>query len=110
LLRCQERGGWVDEAQHAAPDPHDVERALEGLAFHSNTVADAFWHHVVEVDGAELRRTRMKQKLQLSRYGRQPFLAREWEDVDVVELGEWYRALGELLREEDETSRQMEDR
>jgi len=52
----------------------------------------------------------MKQKLQLSRYGRQPFLAREWEDVDVVELGEWYRALRELLSEEDEMSRRMEDR
>jgi len=92
------------------PDPLEVDAVVGRLAFHSRTVADAMWHHTVEVDGEELLKTRRKQKLQLARYGRQPFLAAEWDDVDVAELGEWYRALKELLDEEDAVSRGMEDR
>ena len=67
------------------------------------------WHHI-EVDGGDLLKTRTKQKLQLARYGRQPFLAREWDDVCLEEFRGWYDALKELLDEESEVSRALEDR
>ena len=84
MLRIQERGGWVDEAAVAAPDHAFLHAVLEGLTFYTGSVFYAVWHHEIRLDAAKHLRVRRKQKLQLSRYGRQPFLSREWDDVESL--------------------------
>lgn len=105
MLRRQD-SGWVDEAWKY-PDPDEVEDSLEILSIYTGTLADAFWHHMIEIDPEEMDQDRRKQIVQMTRYGRLNF---DWEEMEIPELRRWYRALKDTLDDEDALSRANENK
>lgn len=68
-----------------------------------NAQFNAVWHLLLELDPSEWLANRTKQKVQLARYGKlgRPEEGLGWSDVDARELQRVYRALTEVLKDEE---------
>jgi len=84
-----------------------LSKSINVLHFHSGTVVDAYWHHLVEIDVAEREKSRYRVKVFLARYGRQNML--QWDDVEVAEIRRYADELAEMLTEENESTRVSEE-
>lgn len=84
-----------------------LSKSINVLHFHTGTVVDAYWHHLIEIDVAEREKSRYRIKMFLARYGRQNVL--QWDDVEVAEIRRYAEELSNLLTEENESSRVNEE-
>lgn len=83
-------------------------RLSEGSAYPTiGSGSAAVWDKLVELDPKERLKARLEQKVYLARYARQDVYG--WEHRDVTELGEYYGALSELMKEENALARAKEN-
>lgn len=80
---------------------------LGKLIVFTGTATDALWPYFVEIDGEELLKARIKQKMLLARYARQSLF--EWENREVNELRRYFEALTEVIKDENAMQRMREE-
>lgn len=93
---------WVTE------DLDELADSLGALLVASDDGTPLAGWHFIEVDPDELNRNRSRQRMYLARYGRQDYFV--WESKDVQELDEAFEVLVEMIKQENELSREAEDR
>ncbi len=74
----------------------------------SDSINDAVWSHLLPLVGEDMLLKRRRQKSQLARYGRQSVL--QWATLPVDELDDAYAGIAEIVEQENELSRNNEDR
>lgn len=90
LSRCQNGG--------LSPYPEIRSKQLERLGVDASSITRCVKYLVSQVDPAELLRVRMRQKMELGRYGRQCVL--QWDDVPLLEFQRYHKALIEVVNAE----------
>lgn len=68
---------------------------------------NATWAFHLLIDPERALKNRIKQRLQLGRYARQPIDV--WDKMDVVEFQLYYAAMCEMLESESSVSKTAED-
>ena len=63
---------------------------------------------MLDLDPKELGHVRERQIMALARYGRQPIDT--WDSHTVVELQRWYRALADVMKDENAMANTIENR
>lgn len=63
--------------------------------------------HLIRVDADEMLANGYKRKAFLARYGRQSML--QWDEIETSEIERHIEALANLMREENELSKAVED-
>lgn len=101
--------GLGDESLSSRERDELRDELLNEVTVHTGTPFDVLWPYKVEgLEPAAMLKARAKQKMQLGRYGRQPWS--QWANLPLEELEEAHEALREILDDEHAFARDMEDR
>lgn len=89
-------------------DPLRRDERIDRIIPCTGSIADAYWHHLVMEEPAQILKIRTRQRMYLARYARQD--VHSWDDREISELQEYFLALSDMVGEENELNRAREDR